>query len=64
MRKDLENKRICSQCGKEMTEGYCINQGEKYYCSDDCLHTNMTQDEYLELYDEGNGDSYYTEWEE
>ena len=61
---DLENKRICSHCGKEMSEGYCINGGEEYYCSDDCLHEHMTQEEYLELYDDGNGDSYYTEWED
>lgn len=58
-----ENKRTCSECGKEMTQGYCIENGMEYYCSDECLHKNMTQDEYLELYDDGNGDSYWTDWE-
>jgi hypothetical protein len=59
---DLKEKRICSECGREMIEGYCIENGLDYYCSDECLHKNMTQEEYLELYDDGKGDSYYTEW--
>lgn len=59
-----EKIRICSECGRVMTEGYCIENGLDYYCSDECLHKNMTQEEYLELYDDGNGDSYYTEWSE
>ena len=56
--------RTCDECGREMVEGYCINGGEEYYCSDECLHKHYTQEEYLDLYDEGNGDSYYTEWED
>ena len=27
------------------------------------LHKNITEEEYLKLYDNGNGDSYWTEWE-
>jgi hypothetical protein len=64
LRIHIPKERSCSHCGKEMSEGYCINGGEEYYCSDDCLHTKMTQEEYLELYDEGNGDSYWTTWED
>lgn len=56
--------RTCDECGSEMVEGYCISGGEEYYCSDECLHKNYTQEEYLDLYDDGNGDSYYTEWED
>lgn len=56
--------RKCSQCGKEMNEGYCIHDVEVYYCSDECLEQNMTHEEFLELYANGEGDSYYTEWEE
>jgi hypothetical protein len=64
--KDEEPKhpRTCSHCGKGMSEGYCIEGGESYYCSPECLHANMTEEEYLELHDDGNGDSYWTEWEE
>lgn len=56
--------RTCSQCGKKMVAGYCIEGGSAYYCSDECLHANLTEKEYLELYDNGEGDSYYTEWED
>lgn len=56
--------RICTECGKLMSEGYCIENGIEYYCSDDCLHKNITEKEYLELYDDGNGDTYWTEWEQ
>ena len=55
--------RTCNECDKEMTEGYCIENGIEYYCSDECLHKNITEEEYLKLYDNGNGDSYWTEWE-
>lgn len=66
---DLENlfedntKRICSECKRKMSEGYVIYNGFEYYCSDECLHKHYTEEEYLELYDNGIGESYYTEWE-
>ena len=46
-----------------MNQGYCINGGDKYYCSDACLLANMSRKTFNKLYDNGNGDSYYTEWE-
>lgn len=55
--------RFCSQCRRRMNEGYCIDNGMFYYCSDECLQMVMTMDEYLELYDDGEGTSYWTEWE-
>ncbi len=58
----LDHVRCCSVCGKAMTEGYCIENGVSYYCSDECMHKEMTDEEYLELYDDGNGDSYWTDW--
>jgi len=59
---DEEHYRICSECGKVMVEGYCIDNGLDYYCSDECLHKNMTQKEFDALYDEGRGNSYWTSW--
>ena len=56
------NFRVCSECGGVMTEGYCIDNGTEYYCSDECLHKHMTQEEFDALYDDGRGDSYYTSW--
>lgn len=58
----LEHIRVCCECGKPMTEGYCIENGAEYYCSEECLHKNLTDEEYENLYDEGRGDSYYTSW--
>jgi hypothetical protein len=55
--------RKCSECGKHMTEGYVINAGCEYYCSDACLHKHMTPAEYDEQYADGEGDTYWTEWE-
>ena len=48
-----------------MNEGYHIGgNGIEYYCSDACLHTEITHEEYMELYDDGEGDSYWTAWED
>lgn len=58
-----DNLRLCSHCSKPMSKGYCIDNGEQYYCSDECLHEHYTEEEFEELYDDGNGDSYWTEWE-
>lgn len=54
---------ICSLCGCAMQSGFVIHDGEQYFCSEDCLHEFYTEEEYLEMYDDGNGDSYWTEWE-
>lgn len=58
----IDETRYCSECGKSMKKGYCIENGLEYYCSDECLHKHYTNEEYIEMYDNGNGDSYYTEW--
>ncbi|MGL5086333.1 MAG: CDP-alcohol phosphatidyltransferase [Clostridium sp.] len=55
--------RKCSCCNKLMVEGYVIHGGESYYCSDECLEKNMIRAEFKELYDNGDGDSYYTQWD-
>lgn len=56
--------RKCSECGKGMNEGYVINGGVAHYCSDACMHKHVSADEFEELYDDGDGDSYWTEWDE
>lgn len=55
--------RKCNECGKYMTCGYVIENGMEYYCSEECLNKHYTEEEYLNMYDDGEGDSYYTEWE-
>jgi hypothetical protein len=56
--------RKCKECGKGMNEGYVINGGVAHYCSDACLHKHVSADEFEDLHDDGDGDSYWTEWEE
>ena len=58
------NKRLCNNCGRYMTRGYVIENGMEYYCSEKCLDTRYITEEYLKMYDDGNGDSYWTEWED
>jgi hypothetical protein len=53
----------CTACGAGMNEGYVIEGGCEHYCSDECLHKHVSPKEFLELYDDGDGDSYWTEWE-
>lgn len=53
----------CSQCNSGMNEGYCIEAGLSYYCSDECLHKNITPNQWKKMYSD-DGDSYWTEWED
>lgn len=54
--------RTCTACGAPMREGYQIENGSEYYCSDACLHTAFTPEAYANLYDDGEGDSFWTTW--
>lgn len=54
--------RICTHCHSIMTEGYCIESGEAYYCSSECLESEMSREDYEQLYNDGDGDSYWTQW--
>jgi hypothetical protein len=64
----------CTECGAGMNEGYVIEGANEYYCSDECLHKNVTPDEFAEFYignidddddaDIGDVQIYWTEWEE
>lgn len=55
-----EEYRECSNCHAFMRSGYCINDGEEYFCSDDCLHGWYSPKEYEELCEQDLG--YWTEW--
>jgi hypothetical protein len=56
--------RTCDQCGEPMRAGYCIDAGAEYYCSDECLCQNYTIGQYESMYDNGEGESYWTEWDD
>lgn len=58
-----EPQRTCDHCGAKMDEGYCVGSGCEYYCSDACLHKHYTPKEWEAIYRDGDGDSYWTEWE-
>ena len=57
-----EQLRLCSVCGSLMRDGYCEDMGAAYYCCDDCLHKEFTEESWAEECEE-NDQSYYTEWE-
>jgi late competence protein required for DNA uptake (superfamily II DNA/RNA helicase) len=59
--------RKCDKCGQGMNEGFCIYEGQEYYCSDECLHSVYSEQEWSEMYnaeDIGSSSSYWTEWED
>lgn len=56
--------RECDECGAGFNEGYCFDGGMAYYCSDACLHKHFTPEEWEEAYADGEGDSYWTTWDE
>ena len=60
--KEYKFARQCSCCEEGMNDGYVIDGGCEYYCSDGCLHTKYTANEVKEM-DMGEDDNYYTHWE-
>lgn len=52
--------RSCTACGQTMIQGYCIRDGEEYFCSDECLETRYSPAEYVKLYH--HGDAYWSQW--
>lgn len=55
-----EHLRVCDHCSKPVLQGYCIEDGWKYYCSDNCLIKHYTEYQYSEMYDEGR--AYWSSW--
>ena len=60
---ELDCFRICNECGKPMIEGFVID-GCDTYCSEECLHKHISEEEYNNLYNNGNGEAYWTTWYE
>ena len=59
----MATMRTCSVCGEQkLFDGFCFDDGRRYYCSAECLHKDFTPEEWEEAYDDGVG--YYTTWEE
>lgn len=57
----INDFRVCSVCGALMHQGYCCDMGQKYYCSDGCLHHDFTAEEWnIECKNESQ--SYWTDW--
>lgn len=55
--------RKCDWCNEGMNEGYMIHGGIEHYCSDECLFKNYSLDDWNDMYNDGDGDSCYTDWE-
>lgn len=53
--------RICDVCGSTMEEGYMIEGGFGYWCSDDCLEDSQYTEKEIEEMRESE-DLFYTEW--
>lgn len=59
----LDCFRVCDECGKPMIEGYVVD-GCDTYCSEECLHKHISEEDFKVLYNDGNGDTYWTTWYE
>lgn len=58
----MDEKIYCTSCNREMKEGYTICDGIQHYCSDECLNTEITEEEYKELHEQGYG--FWTTYED
>ena len=59
----LDCFRICEECGTPMIEGYVVN-GCATYCSQECLHKHISDEDYYSQDNDGEGDTYWTTWYE
>lgn len=46
-----------------MIEGFVVD-GCQTYCSEECLHKHISEEDYREAYNDGDGDTYWTTWYE
>lgn len=60
-----EHTRTCDACWKVFDEGFCLCWGKNYYCSEECLNEEVSEEEKKELDIWGDeSDSYQTCWYE
>ena len=62
---ELEDKldcfRICDVCGEPMLDGFLVD-GARHFCSEECLHKVMTDEEYMEYFKHDDNDTFWTTW--
>lgn len=56
--------RTCDECGKGFNDGYCVEGGMAYYCTDACLYKNIAPEKWEEMSADDDSDSYWTTWGE
>ena len=56
----MDELRVCTDCDSVMHEGYCIRDGEEYFCSDECLYAWYSEEEYEELCE--HNEAHWTRW--
>ena len=61
----MEETRVCSVSGEEMTEGYCIMDGELYIKGHHDMLNHITHETEYKDMNEAYDDEYYcwTQWE-
>ncbi len=59
---ELKERRLCSKCKVSMQEGFYFESDGTQYCSEECLLKVISWKDYLKIYDNGNGDAYWTDW--
>ena len=52
--------RICTECKNKVSSCFIINDGDEYYCSEECLHKHYTEKQYIKMYE--NYLAYWTEF--
>lgn len=57
-----DSGRVCNVCGKSMREGYIIDEGTEYFCSDECLHKVYSESDFRDMFLDDI--AYWTEWED
>ena len=58
----IKYARKCDKCNKGMNNGF-VSNGIECYCSEECLYTEYTKEEWTEIAADEDSDSYWTEWD-